>query len=99
MKFTCLLLVLALFSGCSSPEDRARRQLMDRVEGSVRLPSDADPLANYSRYYAPRPDGKIAALYVIEDEDFLEKVRRACVDQDVRGFPCGPNGRVELVPA
>lgn len=72
---------------------------MDAVEETVTLPADASSIDRYSRYYARRPDGTIAARYVIHSEGWFDEVRQACMEQDVREFPCGPNGRVDLVPA
>lgn len=33
---------------------------MDRIDGALVLPAKAPPLQEYARYYAKRPDGKIA---------------------------------------
>jgi hypothetical protein len=35
---------------------------MDRIDGALVLPAKARPLREYARYYAQRPDGKIAVF-------------------------------------
>ena len=58
MRTTLLVVTIAALACCSAPEDR-RAALMDRVEGSVKLPSGAGPLKNYTRFYTYGNDGEV----------------------------------------
>ncbi len=88
------LLASAQMSAHPSPAERVR--LMKAIDTAVQLPPKAYPLHRYARFYAVRPDGKIAALF-----NANTKTRRpkdwACStvgpDGKLTPIPCGPDTR------
>lgn len=63
MIFRPVVLVLVL-AGCKpSPSDK----IMDQIEASVRMPSGAEPITRYRRYYH-RDDHAVVGTYVLSDK-------------------------------
>lgn len=71
MKALCLAVVALSFIGCSSPKDRAREQLLDTIEHSIRLPAGARPFSSYARYYAPSGRDEVVGIFILPGLDEL----------------------------
>jgi len=55
-----------LIGAACSPEEVSEQELIMRaIEAAVQLPAGAEPLEEYSRNYALRPDGKVIGVYVL----------------------------------
>lgn len=89
-------LTALLLTSCSVPAEREKIRIMNEIEWSVQLPKDAVRPADYSRYFAWRPDGKVAVLYVVHGTHLAE-MREWCRENPVGEFPCSREGEVELV--
>lgn len=61
--------VVLLLGGCSSPQERERKTLMNEIEKQVQLPKGARPLSEYARYYANKDDGVVVAVFLIPIKD------------------------------
>lgn len=89
MKVVRFALLALLLSDCSSPEIRQRDQLLDNIEGSIRLPAGAKPLSSYVRYYAPSGRGEVVGMLILPGLDVLpsgegcEQLRK-----DMTSKPC-----------
>jgi len=70
MKLATVLLTLLVSAG-SSPEARQRKELLDNIEASIRLPAGAKPLASYVRYYAPDERGNVVGVFLLPGLDEL----------------------------
>jgi hypothetical protein len=91
-----VLCVAVLFS-CDTP-DRRRAEILDEIEGQVRLPASALPIGSYSRYYAPSGSDRVEALYIIHGQNFIRDARAYCQTRHASKFPCGPKpGELGLV--
>ncbi|MBA3527543.1 MAG: hypothetical protein H0T82_11595 [Sphingomonas sp.] len=85
-----LLVVVFVLVACTSPEERERDALMDRIETKVKLPDGAWPLPEYARHYALDDKGIVVGVYApgyqppshdATCEEFLE-------DLTTREVPC-----------
>jgi hypothetical protein len=54
-----------LLTNCSTPEERKRQALMDKIEKQTRLPNGALPLDDYARLYADAGKGQVIAVYLL----------------------------------
>ena len=72
---------------------------MDAIEARVDLPARSEPMTRYSRYYAPGESGKIEALFIIHDPNFVKDVEQFCDAENVKTFPCSAEGKANLAPA
>lgn len=96
MRFFCLWLALCASSCTTSNEPN--KELLDRIEAEVVLPSAAEPMHQYSRYYAPGDEGRIEALYVMHDQYAVQDTREYCRRSGENTFPCS-NGKSQLTAA
>lgn len=55
--------LVLLAASCTAPPSR-EQVLMEEIERTIRLPSDADPLQSYSRHYAFHSSEMVEAVYV-----------------------------------
>jgi len=67
MKSAIAFVALVTLVSCSTPGQRRQTQLMDDIEGLVKLPEGAAPLSKYARFYAEDASGEIMGVYVIPD--------------------------------
>jgi hypothetical protein len=85
--------LLMLVSGCSSPQERKREALMNKIEKQVQLPKGARPLSEYARYYADKGDGVVAAVFLIPLSDEMrpgEGCEELLENFASREVPCEP---------
>ncbi|RZZ88322.1 hypothetical protein [Pseudoxanthomonas winnipegensis] len=61
-----MLLAALLMSACTGPgaQHLDDAQLVKTLEQQVRLPKDASPLSDYTRYYTLTADGMLVGVYV-----------------------------------
>ncbi len=63
MKRLTVIPILLLLVACSSATERQQRQTMQQIEQRVQLPSGAENLEKYARYYAM--DGsRVVGIYI-----------------------------------
>ena len=55
--------LLIIASACSQSSEGGHIALMDAIDRRIVMPPKAHPLREYARYYARRPDGKIAIFF------------------------------------
>lgn len=93
MKRVWLAAIAVSLTGCSSPEDRAREELLDRIERSVRLPAGAKPFGSYARYYAPSGRDEVVGIFILPGLDELP-AGEGCEELAVNGAsaPCSFEG-------
>jgi hypothetical protein len=76
MKAFIPLAAFIYVTGCSSPEQVRRKELMDIIEKQIRLPSGAEEMNRYARAYKFASSDKIVAAYFLPpsklDEQFCE---------------------------
>ena len=98
MQIFGILLIPALMqiSGSFSSTEKAR--LMKEIDGIIRLPPRAMALHKYARYYAVRPDRKIAIL--LDGNTKFEGKRpkdygcsEVMPDDTLKDVPCPPDNR------
>lgn len=67
---------------------------MDRIDGALVLPVTALPLQEYARYYAQRPDGKIAIFLTAYTYQGPRPADFGCSEMLINGtskeVPCDP---------
>ncbi|MDH7971113.1 hypothetical protein QH494_02875 [Sphingomonas sp. AR_OL41] len=63
---------------------------MKAIDATVHLPHKAYPLRKYARFYALRPDGKIAALFYANTKSKRPAGRFCSSD--------GPEGKLQSIP-
>ena len=62
-----------------SAADRQHREIMDRIEQSVRLPAGAAPLQKYARYYAWDKHGDVSADFFMHDDDEMPRAKAVAI--------------------
>ena len=67
MRLVIHLALLGCLPSCAAIEDRKHNQVMDQIEGSIRLPKGALPINSYARYYTEYK-GKIHGAFTTEIE-------------------------------
>jgi len=63
MPFLKTIVVMTLLGACVQPGSPQHERIMDTIERQVQLPVGARPLADYARYYATDPSGRVIAIY------------------------------------
>src|SRR5207248_2140770 len=89
MNVVRLAVLSLLLGGCWSPEARQRNELLDNIEGSIRLPKGAKPFESYVRYYAPSGRGEVIGMFILPGLDDLPS-GEGCeqLRQDMTTEPC-----------
>ncbi|HCH0556903.1 hypothetical protein [Pseudoxanthomonas winnipegensis] len=66
MRFTGILFAALLVSACTGPgaKDLDGAQLVKALEQQVKLPQDASPLSDYTRYYKLTAEGVLVGVYI-----------------------------------
>ena len=78
----------ALFTlGCNANNDR-EAELAELISSKVELPDEAYDLEQYSRYYSRDENGLISAVFIVQSNNFREKVRSACLEVHSTTYPC-----------
>lgn len=94
VKTSILSTAFALLSACSQLAASRHEALMDRIDGALVLPAKARPLREYARYYAQRPDGKIAVFLTAYTYAGPRPADYGCSEMLVNGasneVPCDP---------
>ncbi len=90
MKLIALAVIFVAAQAATYPSPREKVRLMNAIDAAVHLPRKAHPLNKYARFYALRPDGKIAALF-----DANTKTKRP---KDWVCSTYGPNGKLQSIP-
>ena len=67
MRTVFIIISLLAVAGCASTQKNSRAALMDEIESSIRLPSGAEPLESYARYYTEH-NGSVLGAYTTEIE-------------------------------
>ena len=85
-------MAIQLLAACTTPEQRKRDELADRIEALVRLPKGAGRLADYARAYAFDDKGLVVGVYVPgyvapKPDETCEQVLG---DLKTREVPCPP---------
>jgi hypothetical protein len=62
MRFL-LVTTLLLLTECSSASEQREAKLMNEIETTIKLPAGAEPLREYSRYYAYGQKGEVLGIY------------------------------------
>ncbi|GGA08977.1 hypothetical protein GCM10010923_19080 [Blastomonas marina] len=65
MKAVFYAIALVTGAACSQEQASEQELIMRAIESAVQLPAAAEPLEEYSRNYALRPDGKVIGVYVL----------------------------------
>lgn len=65
MRAVFYAIALVTGSACSQQQVSEQELIMRAIESAVQLPAGAEPLDEYSRNYALRPDGKVIGVYVL----------------------------------
>jgi hypothetical protein len=101
MKSIILLAALLAPTSSSAPATAANEALMDEIERQVQLPTDAEPLDHYGRYYRFAGKGQVQAVYMLPPERTTPDPRPAdwgCEDLvldgnalSTREVPCPPD--------
>ena len=82
------ILPAAFFTASCGAIETSDEELANRISSTVQLPSDAHVLDQYSRYYSHDKNGLVSAVFIIQADDFREKVRAACVEVRSGNYPC-----------
>ena len=69
MRAVSLVATTILLAGCSTPEERKHKALMDQIENQVQLPKGAHALGDYARYYTHDENGDVHGVYLIPFND------------------------------
>lgn len=86
-----LPLIVILLSACAAP-DHEKSDLTERIEATVVLPNEADPIEEYERYYALRPDGTVLGVYTTHSDVHRKAVAETCRTLNEQPFPCPTDG-------
>lgn len=90
MKRAGMLLAALLMSACtgSGAKHLGGAQLVKTLEQQVKLPKDASPLADYTRYYTLTSDGMLVGIYV-KDFDGGDRQAHLVSEREMPGFADG----------
>lgn len=78
---------LMTLTACGPEPDR-KAAIAQEISQSVKLPPGASPISRYSQYYSFRSSDIIEASYVIHHDGWRNMVKRSCIEEANKLFPC-----------
>ena len=88
-----LLHVESTSGGCTSPEEINTNRLMEEIEARIKLPSDAESIDKYVRFYTFDGHGKVLGRFVLprgEESNPNAVCQEVRPDGGTTDLPCPP---------